>query len=46
MRKTNFNDDLENEEKHIPKKALVLSEKNNWEQTKSQILKNMKEIVC
>ncbi|MDC0092997.1 chromosomal replication initiator protein DnaA, partial [Alphaproteobacteria bacterium] len=45
MRKTNFNDDLENEEKHIPKKTLVLSEKNNWEQTKSQISKNMKEIV-
>ncbi len=48
MRKTIFNQDVENENKYIATKDLDLnqkSEKNNWEKTKLQISKNMKEIV-
>jgi chromosomal replication initiator protein len=48
MRKTIFNQDVENENKYIATKDLDLnqkSEKNNWEKTKLQISKNIKEIV-
>ena len=48
MRKTIFNQDVENKNKYIATKDLDLnqkSEKNNWEKTKLQISKNIKEIV-
>ena len=48
MRKTTFNQDLVSKDKHISARDFDLDQKskrNNWEQTKLKISKNIKEIV-